>query len=303
MSYLYCTECGGKVIRNESGELVCTQCGLVHNEIILPEYGSGKRVEVPKEFQIPEVHNQNIRQEYAHLMKIDRIIRSTSSSYQRALQCLLKIGEKLNIPREVIEYAYNLYLKAVRHDLHKEKDITHYKVALTCLLIAIKKFMRNPVSIKECLRVFREEGHRITLGDISKIIVALRRVLQLETVVLDLRQYIVRIVNELYSNPYIEMYILKKSKYLYPQSLRGAILQEALKISEKISPSIRAGKNPQILALAIVYEAERRVRRRFGITRIYTQNEIARRFGYSVHTLREYVKLIRSLQQFHEVSP
>ncbi|HDH06751.1 MAG TPA: hypothetical protein ENF87_00095, partial [Thermoproteales archaeon] len=29
---MYCMECGGKLVLNENGELVCSVCGLVHVE-------------------------------------------------------------------------------------------------------------------------------------------------------------------------------------------------------------------------------------------------------------------------------
>jgi transcription initiation factor TFIIB len=173
-----CPECSGSkfVTDVETGEIVCSQCGIVFQEEILdqkPEWraftpeetrmkartgpptslqkfdkglsttfqpykdATGRSLPMKERFKMMRLRLWNIRARMNH---------STSRNLSHAMRELTRLSDKLHVPRDVEEQAAQIYRKVLDRGLIRGRSITSIAAAS---LYAACRLTRTPRSLRE----------------------------------------------------------------------------------------------------------------------------------------------------------
>ncbi|OYT27249.1 MAG: hypothetical protein B6V02_00300 [Thermoprotei archaeon ex4572_64] len=273
-----CPYCNGIVILDsERGEYVCTGCGVVlerEYEIPIKMSDQASPFEDFSKLDYKSLE-MKIRKDAKHealtrllmfkkLKIINEKLRARSfSNYTRILNCIRDVCEKLGIERRYARYAEKVFLELVRRG--KSLEMTYYKIAAAALIYTI--LVHNlPISSKDLIKHFKAEGHRVTFGDLVKIIPEIGRI-----------SYSTRDRILSYTK-----YALSKLNFTSDERLR--VYKKVILTLRQISKSTLQGKNPKVLAAALIYRASRELGLKLSLT------TISQTLGISIVTLREYVK-------------
>ncbi len=295
-----CRECGGRIVLSESGEFVCSRCGLVHDEnrLMGAQLGAYRPVQNPLELgtflavRIGDSGSGVDSRKFARLSRVNwhSKVHGDRSMQYRVLKTLERACIRLGIPELARDYAFSLYLKvagALERKKERGRRLNHYRIAAACLLISARKHGLE-VESGQVVETFRELGHRVRKSNFMEALALIRRTGEYWD--LDLRAR-------------IEIWMAKALKRLVwntsvrerigssPGLLEKRAFREALSMLERTDLRRLQGHNPHILALAYLYLALGRISR----SRIVTQEELARTFGHSPSALRNCVKLVGSL--------
>ncbi len=273
-----CPYCNGIVILDsERGEYVCTGCGVVLEReyevsIRMSDQASPFEDFSKLDYKSLEV---KIRKEAKHealarlsmfrkLKLINEKLRAEDfSNYARILNCIRDVCEKLGIERRYAKYAEKIFLELVKKG--KSLEMTYYKIAAAALIYTI--LIHNlPVSSKDLIKHFKAEGHRVTFGDLVKIIPEIGKI-----------NYSIKDRVLSYTK-----YALNKLNFTNDEKLR--IYKKIILTLRRISKSTLQGKNPKVLAAALIYRAACESGLKLNLT------TISQTLGISIITLREYVK-------------
>jgi len=255
-----CPVCGAKkfVFDRNRRELICTGCGYVMATEDIetgPEWRSFEgdevdrsRVGLPPSYLLQDKGLSTIitggeedsagrkidlkrRRDFNRLRKWQQRISAYSSmerNLQNAITYLNQLGDKLNVPRPILEHAAYLYRKALKMDLVRGRAIN--SIVAAALYIALRHY-GAPRTIKSVARAAGVDKKE--LGRCYRLLV---RELRIKMPVIDPIQYIRRIASA--------------------AGLNDKVVIEAEKIIKMAKEKkITAGKDPVGLAAAAVYFA------------------------------------------------
>lgn len=279
---LRCPECGGsKFVRDEdSGEIVCSNCGLVLQQDLVdlrPEWRKtetgekpASRVGPPSRLSLPEkglptpivvsrdAHGRRLTPQVAREMwrlryRDMRTQPDKARNLRRAFTELGRLSDRLKIPAPVREHAALVYRQALDQNLVAGRSIPGMVAA--ALYAACRRF-RVPRSLKE---VTDESGRR--RKEVARNYRLLLKELSLEVPVVDPTRRVSRIATKAKVSPSTE-------------TLAVRILQRAMQARHSI------GKDPRGLAAAALYLAAQRTGEHV------TQRELAEIAGVTEVTIR-----------------
>lgn len=183
-----CPECGGHIISiQETGDIVCNQCGLVMQEKNVDFSHSGKRaysqeerdkrerIGAPISTLVPDIGLTTMidkkkidNPDLKRAAKWDTRITWKKRNILIATTELKRISSNLNLPNHVKEEAMNLYKKVFKRKLLRGRSINSMIAA--CIYYAIKKFRitrtlqevldetaENDKDVRRCYRVLIRE--------------------------------------------------------------------------------------------------------------------------------------------------
>jgi transcription initiation factor TFIIB len=255
-----CQECRSKalVTDRDSGEIVCSKCGLVIRDLMLdqkpewraftPEEREAKaRVGSPtslKQFDkglsttfqpYKDIHGKYLpikkRHKMMRLRKWNlraRMHSSTERNLSQAMNELTRLTDKLHIPRDVAEHSALIYRKVLDQGLIRGRSIK--SIAAASIYTACR-LTRTPRSLKEIV-----EASTRSRKEISRCYRLLQRELNLTMPVDDPAKYISKIASH--------VRLSQKT-----QNMAVKLLEEAKKIHADV------GKSPAGIAAAALYIA------------------------------------------------
>ncbi len=300
---MHCIECGGKLILNSEGELVCQSCGLIHLENKLRKESYFIPDGIPSQGYIPaplemgtflpyRVDECSIRASSRINSKIRRLSRlnlyskasGDRSMHYRVYKTLFNVTQKIGLPKHVAEYAYILYLKSLKTAKRNlNGKLNHYRFSAACLIAASRK-QGFSVRIDDILKLYRGLGHRVTKSNLLEAISLLQkyRLYEKASVADRVEKIIPVIAKKIFSDRRVKEKIGERNVYL----LERKVCHQAILLLHRIDQRRLQGKNPYILALALFYISFAAICKR----RIISQGYISRKFGYSLSALRNNIK-------------
>ncbi len=320
-----CKECGGSLTISEYGELVCTNCGLVNDKIYLPplfeieplsDFSATSKVYVSPDWKptrsdglgtiILRCRNflkkdrSNISN-YIRFMKLSYIheIYSRDPFYKSTLNAfyaLRRACSNLRVSSHIFQRASYIFLKAIKH---VREAGSSYVIAAASLLIAVRD-LNYPITLREIASTFSQMGHRVLAKSISKAAILIARRLNINWKLRRVEDYLPRIVNNLkfiYEvNHRINDLEIDKDTYF------NSLLNVSYKIAKILDDKIRMGKNPYLLAISIVYIADKIIAKELNCKPILSQKTLAIHLKSTEYTIRQHFKIINEILKRHGIS-
>jgi len=328
---LFCQECNSEIIVHH-GQFVCSRCGLVIGPQYLPpivdftaseenlnisskQYVSlGSRVHIVDglgsyidyhitpffkdkygESLSPAKQRLFRRLKYRYDLKA-RII-GNETNY-RALRSLNRACSVLQLPSSVRDRAAYYYQKvSKKYKELKEDSTNHIVLAAACLLLAIREYKHMaPVTVQELVGVFKNLGHRVSVRRVVREIFVVKKAVDFKKYVRRSEDYIYRIISSIVNLEEVNMQL--KSLGISQECLKRLLTKETLQILRTLDFSRRKGRNPYILAAASIYAAAKKIARRFGVKRLFTQKLVAKSSGVAEYSVRDhYCALLKEITE------
>ena len=283
-----CPECGGYIIDSyETGEDVCSQCGLVINERAVDFTHSGKRAYTKQERNsrehtgspitslLPDIGLTTVidkkkidNPDLKRAAKWDTRVSWDKRNILIASTELKRISSNLNLPKYVQEEAFKLYREAFKRKLLRGRSINAMIAA--CIYYSIRN-KKLPRTMQEVLKETTENAK-----DVRRCYRALIRELNLKVPTTDPASLIPKYVTDLGANSDIE--------------------QMASKIVQVYTSKFTtSGKDPKGIVAGALYIACKLKNLEF------TQKQIADIVGVTEVTLRSrYKELTKKLRIVHK---
>jgi len=283
-----CPECGGYIIDSyETGEDVCSQCGLVINERAVDFTHSGKRAYTKQERNsrehtgspitslLPDIGLTTVidkkkidNPDLKRAAKWDTRVSWDKRNILIASTELKRISSNLNLPKYVQEEAFKLYREAFKRKLLRGRSINAMIAA--CIYYSIRN-KKLPRTMQEVLKETTENAK-----DVRRCYRALIRELNLKVPTTDPASLIPKYVTDLGANSDIE--------------------QMASKIVQVYTSKFTtSGKDPKGIVAGALYIACKLKNLEF------TQKQIADIVGVTEVTLRSrYKELSKKLRIVHK---
>jgi len=282
-----CSECGGQLIRDSLGFLVCQNCGLVYDDYT--------------EYLLKEPRNRRDEPQFrSNLTEVGRDVEYLKRKYSKILtpsdlaevnRILLQIQSFFNLPENVVSDALKLYQSAQKQNL----NTTKYKLLATCVLLALRRNGVYSYRAIDIVNFFRKQGHRVHFNDISKLFVELRKTLGIEIKDIDHKSEVVKLINKLYHNAEIKRKTNTKLSDVEKMVVVQEIKEEAIRILEKLPRKIWQGTKRTAIYVIVTKLAEDRVRVRHNLKRIYSLKELCLKFNISEKYTERKLKEIRKI--------
>lgn len=286
-----CPYCNGIVIYSQDrGEYVCTQCGTVIDRVYVHSISSINQSSIidNREIDLVTYVKRELSKVNTSVIKLNILrklnyinfyLRISSQSYLKVLECLRKISQKLGLKDKQLQLAEQLFVNLVKKfrssGIKEEYSITYYKVAAACILYVV--ITHNlPISLKEIVREFQNEGHRVSQSDITNLLTIINKRFSYNTADRILT-YSKLILNKLNIRPEVKVEIYKKLSRFINQ-----VFNTNLKIK-------LLGKNPRNLAGALTYM----FLKNYGVD--IELSTISSILSTSLFTLRDYVRKLSNL--------
>jgi transcription initiation factor TFIIB len=287
-----CPECGSQVLMRdqESAEVVCTNCGFVVDTRIAdrgpewraftPEQQTKKaRVGAPYTFTIHDkglstkIDWRDIRgfssEKRAQLHRLrrwqrrSRVSNSTERNLASALSEMYRMGDKLNLPKNILETASVVYRKAVKKHLTRGRSIQGMVVAAIYLACRQCGLVRTLMELSRASGINKKEvacNYRLLVKKLSYVVPPVKA-----------RQHIARLCTELALHGKVE-----------------EVAHKILKVAGKLK--LTSGRGPRGVAAAASYIASKVV----GECR--TQREFAEAADITEVTIRNrYKEMMKKL--------
>lgn len=310
-----CKECGGVLVISDYGELVCSNCGLIVDVVYksplfeiepLSDFTASSKVYVNPDGK--PIRSDGLGSIILRCKGQFKDHRGTILDYKRfsklksvndlclkfnlnktkinALNVLNRVCSLLHVPRSVYERACYLYLKAFK----QSRDAgSSYLIAAASLIIAARE-LKYPLTLSEVSDSFMKIGHRVILRSLSKAISMILEDLNLEYRVPNPQNYIPKIISKLRAN-----YRVRRLLDDYEVDCQEYFLlleRESYKILNFMDERFKAGKNPYLLAVSIVYVSDKIVSKKLGLKPLLSQKLLSIYLGSTEYTIRHHSKSI-----------
>ena len=312
-----CRECGGPLVLSKYGEWVCASCGLVDDRLLLPppfeieplsDFSASFKIYVSPDGK-PIKRNGlgtmilrckgQFKDRRGNVLSYKRFsrLKHTHKLYSRSAQ--MKMGSDamdalrracafLRVPANVYERSSYIYLKALK--AVKDKG-SSYSLAAASLLIASRE-LKYPLTLREVTSLFSSMGHRVIPRTVSRVMAEILNKLNIKHFLRDPEDYLPKIVNKLKQLKFVKRRIedldLNDEKYFL------LLMQKAYYVSKLLNSRVKVGKNPYLLAVSIVYVADKLVSKELNCKPILSQKLLALHLNSTEYTIRQHFKIIRN---------
>ena len=321
-----CPECGGNIIET-SFELVCKECGLVHENYfkessyvfnktqikgtLSKQYVSlGERTNFvgglgtfidyentkylkDKSGRLLSPNEQKLyrrlKKNYAQFLRI----KNHETEY-RVFNILNKICVYLNLNRNIRNNAAYVYRKILKME---KKVINNISLIAFCIFYAARKEYHNaPITIGEISKAFQNFGHRVNPRLILRDGIKYKKHLSKGSTPHKSEDYLIRLLNEVINHEDLESRLLKKGVKLSKQEYQIELSKKCREILNKLSAWHRGGRNPFILTGAIIYLASKLIAEENKEKSVLTQSLISEATKIAEYSIRDhYVNLLKPL--------
>ncbi len=321
-----CLECGGILVQTES-DIVCLSCGLVANQIyekptihlIKTENSFGSQYaaisEKPSSMKtlgtyVDTYKKKHLADSRGNLLKIPakrryQRLKSLNDIYihfsgrqreYRGYSYLCAICSILQITEVAKSDALFLFRKA-HSDLKGRLKLS--SIVMGSLYLAIRSRREN-IELIRLVRVAQDQGHSILGKDIIKAAALIRQYARIRVRYVKSEEYLDNIISRLKNNEDIQTRLSKRSNMSLNDFFQYLKIT-AKKILAKFPSSHRGGRNPFILAVAVIVAADILLARHVLFPQCYlkssrrgilTQKYLAKSLEIAEFTLREHFLLL-----------
>ncbi len=321
-----CFECGGNVITNRF-EKVCKNCGLILEEIfgdsgyilevkeskinLSKQYvalgdranfvgGLGSSIDYENSKYLKDKSGKllppneqrlfrRLKKHYAHFLRI----KNHEMEY-RIFTILNKISIYLNLNKNIQNQAGYYYKKILTKE---RKVINNISLIAFCIFYASRKELHNaPVTIKEIADAFQIFGHRVNPRLIIRDGIEYKKYLTKEAVPHKSEIYLNRLINDVFNSKELDERIDKKRINWSKKEYQDKMVIKCRQILNNLTSWQRGGRNPFILAGAIIYLADRMLAREYYQRAVLTQKIISDATKIPEYSIRDhYVNLLKPL--------
>ena len=282
-----CQECGGDVVNN-GFERTCTKCGLVVEEILSEQSyiisnsesgnmtnkqyvalgeqvnfvgGLGTCIDYEKSYYLRDKNGnllspssqklfQRLKKNYTKFVRI----KNYETEY-RILKILNKIAILLNLNNNIRNNAAYFYRKIAKKS---EKIINNISLIAFCLFYSLRKDDGNvPLSIKEVAEAFQILGHRVTPRLIIRDGMIYKKYLDKNDSSLKSERYLSRLIEDIVSHEPLKERLKKKGIDWDLSEYKRELTNVSETLLKYLKTKQRGGRNPLILAGAIIYCADK----------------------------------------------
>ncbi len=321
-----CHECGGKIVTNRF-EKVCKNCGLITEEIfgescyvldiketksnLNKQYvalgdrsnfvgGLGSSIDYENSKYLKDKSGKllppneqrlfrRLKKHYAHFLRI----KDHEMEY-RIFTILNKISIYLNLNKNIQNQAGYYYKKILKNE---KKVINNISLIAFCIFYVARKELHNaPITIKEISDAFQNFGHRVNPRLIIRDGIQYKRYLTKESVPHKSEVYLSRLINDVFNSKELDERINKKRLAWSKKEYLNKMTIKCRYILNKLTSWQRGGRNPFILAGAIIYLADKMLAQEYYQKAILTQKIISEATSIPEYSIRDhYVNLLKPL--------
>ena len=322
-----CPECGCKII-NSDFERVCINCGLVIGEIfsdhsyimsnMIESYnlsnkqyvalgerinfigGLGTCIDFENSYYLKDKNGnllppnsqklfRRLKKNYSKFIRI----KNFETEY-RILKILNNVVSYLNLNNIIRNNAAYFYRKIIKST---PRVINNISLIAFCLYYSLRQNNDYvPLSIKEISKIFQIIGHRVTPRLIIRDGIMYKKYLDKKDSSLKSEKYLPRFINEIITHQSLKERLIKKgikwnlSKYKKELTIMAEFLLKNLNRKQ------RGGRNPLILAGAIIYCADKILAIKNSQKKILTQKLISSATKIAEYSIRDhYVSLLKPI--------
>ncbi|MCD6485151.1 MAG: transcription initiation factor IIB family protein [Candidatus Odinarchaeota archaeon] len=305
-----CPECGGNVVLH-NGEYKCIDCGLV----LGPEYtydyplihqqrsrvlsdsgclgsfiGSYSSNFLRDTFGKPLINTKQKkynRLRYYH--KHNHYKSQTQRRYIEATRILEKINEVVKIP-EYIQEKSLFYYKYIIKNNKKRWFKNHINLIFACTFITLRENML-PISLNDYVKALNLLGYKISKKTLLSVISKITEYYGIKLPSSRSEVYFLSYIHKLRFNEQLRKKLLQKK--ISSDHYLTEITTIGKKILEELNQSKRGGRNPQILAAAVIYAANRIYIKKYNKTTIITQSELSIILGIPAYSIRDHFLFLK----------
>ena len=321
-----CPECGGKLILS-SFEKTCKECGLVINEIFREssylindkniksnlnkqyvalgertnfigglgtfiDYENSKYLKDKFGKLLPPNEQKlyrRLKKNYAQFIRI----KNHETEY-RIFNILNKISMYLSLNKNIRNTAAYYYKKIIKNE---KKVINNISLIAFCIFYAARKESHNaPITINEISNAFQNYGHRVNSRLILRDGITYKRHLINNSAPHKSEDYITRLIDDVINHEYLENRLLKKEILWSKKEFQIKLNIKCSEILNILTLQRRGGRNPFILAGAIIYLADKLLAKEYNKKAILTQKIISEATKIAEYSIRDhYVNLLKPL--------
>ena len=319
-----CTECGGSIVSN-GFEKTCGDCGLVYSSFsfeenipslmtpnkngIVPHYSIGKQITYASDQGsdigynnrsiLRDIKNQPLKPEVQK--KYKRLIRfydkptkiKFNETEARILSILNRVASYLQLKKNVVDNAAFFYKKILKGEAKVKNNVC---VLALCIFLSSKsESNKDPITIYEICDIFNQLTHHITPRLILRSRVRYGKYFNIELATNHPNRFIPKLIESLLENKeFVEKF--KNESYENIEEYRIELIKTIDLIVSKLPAELYMGKNPIILAAALIYAADRLIARTNGNRVILTQKMVSDSANVAEYSLRDhFVKIIKPI--------
>jgi len=328
-----CKHCNGPLIQTR-GELVCSECGIVNNSIIISEKNGshipwdhemspGKRVHIVdglgsyigyhndgyfhdgKGSILPSKEQykfRKLKRKYNLRIKI-----GNHETDYRSLMSLNRVSGYLGISDGVKKRAAYLYKIVTTAESNKKinKISNHIVLIALCLMVSIRESASNaPIRLSEIVNIFKDLGHRVSGKSIVKLAQILPAELGVSLKIRKSEDYLQRITSSIVEN--LEVCERLKQLEIDKKEYENKLLQLSREILSETNLRARGGRNPYIFAVSVVYCADRIIGKIGTHRQILTQKALADICNVAEYSIRDHHRTVlkeKLIEKIKEIIP
>lgn len=268
---LSCPDCGGETTIHQ-GNYVCSQCGLVLDQVRVPEKGF-------RDDHFPIDYNtvfcaHPLEDPTTRFRKLGKIHKTTTRRYSpqewKAIMVLKKVCAELGVSPQIHDHTLKLF-KFYRKKLVGKYNLKMADLALIikCLIEASRRVGHSiPLhTIQESFEPYKNKGFNKYFSIISRL---------LSTTLVKPSDYVPRIVSEITNDPLISEKISKRNIDLQSYQAKLTVVASEMLEGKKC--------NPWYIAISAVYYANKE------LGNIIKQTDFVRVFKTQHGTIKKYRK-------------
>jgi transcription initiation factor TFIIIB Brf1 subunit/transcription initiation factor TFIIB len=212
----------------------------------------------------------------------------------RILKILQNTGQILKLTPSVTKNAAYFYKKICKNEV---KIPNHVSLIAFCIFYSIRIENRNaPITIGELSKVFLNLGHHVTPQLILRNGTFYRKYIDLSAKPKKSEDYLERLISSIINHPNLITRIRRKTNFTTLDEYKKSLYATSRELLEKLTDSIRGGRNPFILMGALIYCADKYLAKKFSSKSVLTQKIASEAMGIAEYSIRDhYVTLLKSL--------
>jgi Transcription initiation factor TFIIIB, Brf1 subunit/Transcription initiation factor TFIIB len=315
-----CDKCNVRLIRTKENNLVCPNCGLVYSSEILMTTENGESLEkifptLPLGSKItrsssglfldvlnkPLVPKEQVK--FNMLKRIDdkmKIYEASSILNSRLLNTLNKISSELNLSKKHIADTAILFSKAIKTLKNfNNLKFTYTTIFAACLFLILRFEATNKVvNLTEITKMFEKYGHRVSKSKIGWCAFlinknVLNNFIGFEKLIkLYIERYTTLLANSEITSNKLKMRKIESNSVFFISLVK----KEALNLLNRINTQEIQGRNPYIIAAALIYLANKKVSKEMKVRPPLSLQDIAnvcnlKRFSIRDNAIYLYEKL------------
>ncbi|MBD3341729.1 MAG: hypothetical protein GF353_21670, partial [Candidatus Lokiarchaeota archaeon] len=313
----FCPECGGNIIIN-SFERTCSECGLVISECLVDTsyllYDCNNKTNLNKQYvALGGRHNfigglgtfidyeksKYLKDKSGKLLPPDeqKLFRRLKKNYSqfvriknhetefRIFNILNKIAAYLSLNDNICKTAAYFYRKILKKE---NKVINNISLIAFCIFYAARNESHNaPITINEIAQAFQSFGHRVKPRLILRDGIKYKKHLASDLIPHKSEDYLIRLIDNVIKHKDLKKRLKKKEVYWKINLFQMKLMNECHRILKNLGMKERGGRNPFILAGAVIYLADKLLAKKYNQKSILTQKIIAEATKIAEYSIRD----------------